>query len=143
MKYYLWKNEQQQGPYEDFEILKMLNENVISEDTLACAEGDAETKWIKVSGITSISWSLKQRKSNTQSPKYIPSKIGSYATSFGAIFMLIGVIATFFIAISGNIAASLSILLSSIAVYIFFTALGEIIRILLLILIELKNHPRQ
>lgn len=56
MKYYLWINEAQEGPFEDWEILQKVLDQNINLDTLAYEEGGSNPSWIKVSEIPAICW---------------------------------------------------------------------------------------
>ena len=60
MKYYLWINEAQEGPFEDWEILKKLLDQNINLDTLAYEEGGSNANWVKVSEIPEICWTETQ-----------------------------------------------------------------------------------
>ncbi len=146
MKYYLWINENQEGPYEDWEILKKLTDQIISGDTLACEEGALEPKWIKVQEIPAIRWSstfaAKQHRS-TPSIFASESSISYFSSSFGRVYSLLGIIGTVILALSGQIPLAVLALIGTAAVSIFFLGLGEIIRTLHSIRDELKNqrHP--
>lgn len=54
MKYYLWINDTQEGPFEDSEILQKLSVQSINLDTLAYEVSGSNPNWIKVSEIPEI-----------------------------------------------------------------------------------------
>ena len=68
MKYYLWINEAQEGPFEDWEILKKLLDQNIHLDTLAYEEGNPKSKWIKVTEIPAIRWSETEFPTSLKQP---------------------------------------------------------------------------
>ncbi|HEY4417060.1 MAG TPA: DUF4339 domain-containing protein [Verrucomicrobiae bacterium] len=47
MKFFVWLNDQQQGPFEEEIIRKMLSEKQIEQDTLVCPEG-GDLDWISI-----------------------------------------------------------------------------------------------
>lgn len=53
MRYYLWINEKQDGPYHSDGIRRMLAENKIPETTLATVEG-GEGEWLPIKSIQAI-----------------------------------------------------------------------------------------
>ena len=50
MKFFVWLNDQQEGPFDERAIQKMLSEKRISRDTLICPEG-GDLDWIPVKDI--------------------------------------------------------------------------------------------
>jgi hypothetical protein len=50
MKFFVWLNDKQEGPFDERVIKKMLSEKRITQDTLVCPEG-AESDWIPVKDI--------------------------------------------------------------------------------------------
>jgi hypothetical protein len=145
MKYYLWINETQEGPYEDWEILKKLTDKLISEDTLACEDGAPEPKWIKVKEIPAIRWSSNfAPKSTNPTPSFggFESSIAYFSSSFGRVYLLLGIIGSAFTLLSGEVVFGFVALFGTVAVSVFFLGLGEIIRTLHSIRDELKNQRR-
>ena len=142
MKYYLWINENQEGPYEDWEILKKLTAKVIPEGTLACEDGAPEPKWIKVTEIPAIRWSSNFAPKPSPSFGGFESSIDYFSSAFGRVYLLLGIIGSIFTILTGQVVFGFVGLFGTVAVSVFFLGLGEIIRTLHSIRDELKNQRR-
>ena len=138
MNYYLWINETHSGPWEASEILKKLIDKIIPLETLACEEGVAPPRWIKVSEIPAIRSSSFVKKQ--EKIRVFQSYVGNYSTCIGQIYLVIGVIGSLITAAIYHPYIGACFLLGTFATAVFFMALGEIIRILSDIRSELKNQ---